>query len=89
MKEDVPQGRVSDTLHVDTGGLVTLTTPNRQATVSVRAVPLPQGETQTQTQNQARTPTLTQSRADLTSGSVSGSELLVGSVVFIEMCKTS
>lgn len=47
VKEEVPQGRVSDTLHVDTGGLVTLTTPNRQATVSVRAVPLPQGKIQT------------------------------------------
>ncbi|XP_037553220.1 elongation factor-like GTPase 1 [Nematolebias whitei] len=42
VKEEVPQGRVSDTLHVDTGGLITLTTPNRQATVSVRAIPLPQ-----------------------------------------------
>ncbi|XP_068457676.1 elongation factor-like GTPase 1 [Clinocottus analis] len=36
------QGRWSDTLHVDSGGLVTLTTPSRLATVSIRAVPLPQ-----------------------------------------------
>uniref|UniRef100_A0A8D3BZY3 Elongation factor-like 1 n=1 Tax=Scophthalmus maximus TaxID=52904 RepID=A0A8D3BZY3_SCOMX len=36
------QGRSSDNLHVDPSGLVTLTTPNRLATVSVRAIPLPQ-----------------------------------------------
>uniref|UniRef100_A0A3B4UIW6 Elongation factor-like 1 n=1 Tax=Seriola dumerili TaxID=41447 RepID=A0A3B4UIW6_SERDU len=36
------QGRSSDTLHVDPSGLVTLTTPNRMATISVRAIPLPQ-----------------------------------------------
>ncbi|KAJ0001586.1 hypothetical protein NQD34_001382 [Periophthalmus magnuspinnatus] len=36
VKEDSPQGRSSDS------GLVTLTTPNRLATVSVRAIPLPQ-----------------------------------------------
>ncbi|XP_070758069.1 elongation factor-like GTPase 1 isoform X1 [Enoplosus armatus] len=36
------QGRSSETLHVDPSGLVTLTTPNRLATVSVRAIPLPQ-----------------------------------------------
>ncbi|XP_064814133.1 elongation factor-like GTPase 1, partial [Oncorhynchus masou masou] len=34
----------SDTLHLDPSGLVTLTTPNRQATVGVRAIPLPEGE---------------------------------------------
>uniref|UniRef100_A0A8C2WDW8 Elongation factor-like 1 n=1 Tax=Cyclopterus lumpus TaxID=8103 RepID=A0A8C2WDW8_CYCLU len=34
--------RSSATLHVDSGGLVTLTTPNRLATVSIRAMPLPQ-----------------------------------------------
>ncbi|XP_074515485.1 elongation factor-like GTPase 1 [Sebastes fasciatus] len=42
VKEEASQGRSSDTLHVDPGGLVTLTTPNRLATVSVRAIPLPQ-----------------------------------------------
>uniref|UniRef100_A0A3Q3BF92 Elongation factor like GTPase 1 n=1 Tax=Kryptolebias marmoratus TaxID=37003 RepID=A0A3Q3BF92_KRYMA len=42
LKEEAPQGRSSSTLQVDPGGLVTLTTPNRQATVSIRAVPLPQ-----------------------------------------------
>ncbi|GAA6229838.1 elongation factor-like GTPase 1 [Lates japonicus] len=42
MKEEASQGRSSDTLHVDPSGLVTLTTPNRLATVSVRAIPLPQ-----------------------------------------------
>nr|XP_046243837.1 elongation factor-like GTPase 1 isoform X2 [Scatophagus argus] len=41
-KEEASQGRLSDTLQVDASGLVTLTTPNRLATVSVRAVPLPQ-----------------------------------------------
>uniref|UniRef100_A0A4W6CXU4 Elongation factor-like 1 n=1 Tax=Lates calcarifer TaxID=8187 RepID=A0A4W6CXU4_LATCA len=45
MKEEASQGRSSDTLHVDPSGLVTLTTPNRLATVSVRAIPLPQGKT--------------------------------------------
>ncbi|XP_042340727.1 elongation factor-like GTPase 1 [Plectropomus leopardus] len=42
VKEEASQGRLSDTLHVDPSGLVTLTTPNRLATVSVRAIPLPQ-----------------------------------------------
>ncbi|XP_029318489.1 elongation factor-like GTPase 1 [Cottoperca gobio] len=42
VKEEASQGRSSDTLHVDPSGLFTLTTPNRLATVSVRAVPLPQ-----------------------------------------------
>uniref|UniRef100_A0A8D0A224 Elongation factor-like 1 n=1 Tax=Sander lucioperca TaxID=283035 RepID=A0A8D0A224_SANLU len=42
VKEEASQGRPSDTLHVDHSGLVTLTTPNRLATVSVRAIPLPQ-----------------------------------------------
>lgn len=41
VKEEASQGRISDTLHVDASGLVTLTTPNRLATVSVRALPLP------------------------------------------------
>uniref|UniRef100_A0A4W6CXI4 Elongation factor-like 1 n=1 Tax=Lates calcarifer TaxID=8187 RepID=A0A4W6CXI4_LATCA len=36
-----PQSHIN-TLHVDPSGLVTLTTPNRLATVSVRAIPLPQ-----------------------------------------------
>uniref|UniRef100_A0A8C6WET9 Elongation factor-like 1 n=1 Tax=Neogobius melanostomus TaxID=47308 RepID=A0A8C6WET9_9GOBI len=42
VKEDSSLGRSSDTLHVDSVGLVTLTTPNRLATVSIRAIPLPQ-----------------------------------------------
>ncbi|XP_028439312.1 elongation factor-like GTPase 1 [Perca flavescens] len=42
VKEEASQGRPSDTVHVDHSGLVTLTTPNRLATVSVRAIPLPQ-----------------------------------------------
>ncbi|XP_054473537.1 elongation factor-like GTPase 1 [Anoplopoma fimbria] len=42
VKEEASQGRSSSTLHVDSAGLVTLTTPNRLATVSVRAIPLPQ-----------------------------------------------
>ncbi|XP_060899710.1 elongation factor-like GTPase 1 isoform X1 [Labrus mixtus] len=41
VKDDASQGRSSTTLHVDTSGLVTLTTPNRLATVSIRAIPLP------------------------------------------------
>uniref|UniRef100_A0A3Q3R5M3 Tr-type G domain-containing protein n=1 Tax=Monopterus albus TaxID=43700 RepID=A0A3Q3R5M3_MONAL len=41
VKEEASQGRSSDTLHVDPSGLVTLTTPNRLGTVSVRAIPLP------------------------------------------------
>ncbi|XP_033962713.1 elongation factor-like GTPase 1 [Pseudochaenichthys georgianus] len=45
VKEEAPQGRSSDTLHVDPSGLVTLTTPNRLASVSVRAAPLPQDVT--------------------------------------------
>ncbi|KAJ3593570.1 hypothetical protein NHX12_005904 [Muraenolepis orangiensis] len=45
VKEDAPQGRLSDTLHVDPGGLVTLTTPNRLATVGVCAIPLPEEAT--------------------------------------------
>ncbi|XP_028999673.1 elongation factor-like GTPase 1 [Betta splendens] len=39
-KDEVP--RSSDTVPVETRGLVTLTTPNRLATVGVRAIPLPQ-----------------------------------------------
>uniref|UniRef100_A0A7N6BYP4 Elongation factor-like 1 n=1 Tax=Anabas testudineus TaxID=64144 RepID=A0A7N6BYP4_ANATE len=42
VKEEASQSRSSDTLHVDSSGLVTLTTPNRLATVSIRAIPLPQ-----------------------------------------------
>ncbi|XP_044044942.1 elongation factor-like GTPase 1 isoform X2 [Siniperca chuatsi] len=42
VKEEASQGHFSDTLHVDPSSLVTLTTPNRLATVSVRAIPLPQ-----------------------------------------------
>lgn len=49
MKEEASQVRSSDTLHVDPAGLVTLTTPNRLSTISVRAIPLPQGEIYTQT----------------------------------------
>ncbi|KAK5916149.1 hypothetical protein CesoFtcFv8_001675 [Champsocephalus esox] len=45
VKEEASQGRSSDTLHVDPSGLVTLTTPNRLASVSVRAAPLPQDVT--------------------------------------------
>uniref|UniRef100_A0A7N6BKJ4 Elongation factor-like 1 n=1 Tax=Anabas testudineus TaxID=64144 RepID=A0A7N6BKJ4_ANATE len=40
--KEASQSRSSDTLHVDSSGLVTLTTPNRLATVSIRAIPLPQ-----------------------------------------------
>ncbi|KAM3877344.1 elongation factor-like GTPase 1 [Diretmus argenteus] len=42
VKEEASQGRSSDTLHGDASGLVTITTPNRLATVGVRAIPLPQ-----------------------------------------------
>lgn len=49
VKEEASQSRLSDTLHVDPSGQVTLTTPNRLATVSVRAIPLPQGKTRTGT----------------------------------------
>uniref|UniRef100_A0A669D195 Elongation factor-like 1 n=1 Tax=Oreochromis niloticus TaxID=8128 RepID=A0A669D195_ORENI len=42
VKEEASQGRSSDTLHLDSSGLVTLTTPNRLATVGIRAIPLPQ-----------------------------------------------
>ncbi|XP_007542396.1 elongation factor-like GTPase 1 isoform X1 [Poecilia formosa] len=42
VKKELPQGRSSDYQHVDPDGLVTLTTPNRLATVCVRAIPLPQ-----------------------------------------------
>uniref|UniRef100_A0A8K9UZL2 Elongation factor-like 1 n=1 Tax=Oncorhynchus mykiss TaxID=8022 RepID=A0A8K9UZL2_ONCMY len=38
----IHQVKESDTLHLDPSGLVTLTTPNRQATVGVRAIPLPE-----------------------------------------------
>lgn len=48
VKEEASQARSSDTLHVDPTGLVTLTTPNRLSTISVRAIPLPQGEPHTQ-----------------------------------------
>ncbi|XP_068176852.1 elongation factor-like GTPase 1 [Antennarius striatus] len=41
VKDEGSQGRLSDTLQVDPNGLVTLTTPNRLATVSIRAIPLP------------------------------------------------
>lgn len=42
VKEEPSQGHSSDSQHVEPDGLVTLTTPNRLATVSVRAIPLPQ-----------------------------------------------
>ncbi|XP_034536573.1 elongation factor-like GTPase 1 [Notolabrus celidotus] len=42
VKEEASQGRLSSALHVDTSGLVTLTTPNRLATICIRAIPLPQ-----------------------------------------------
>ncbi|XP_061526565.1 elongation factor-like GTPase 1 isoform X2 [Phycodurus eques] len=42
VKEEGSHSRSSETLHVDSSGLVTLTTPNKLATVSVRAIPLPQ-----------------------------------------------
>ncbi|XP_077418934.1 elongation factor-like GTPase 1 isoform X1 [Vanacampus margaritifer] len=42
VKEEGSHGRSSETLHVDSSGLVTLTTSNKLATVSVRAIPLPQ-----------------------------------------------
>ncbi|KAM9838070.1 elongation factor-like GTPase 1 [Aulostomus maculatus] len=42
LKEETSQGRSSETLHLDPSGLVTITTPNRLATVSIRAIPLPQ-----------------------------------------------
>ncbi|XP_049573359.1 elongation factor-like GTPase 1 isoform X3 [Syngnathus scovelli] len=42
VKDEVSHGRATETLHVDSSGLVTLTTPNKLATVSVRAIPLPQ-----------------------------------------------
>ncbi|KAL7405987.1 hypothetical protein ABVT39_011453 [Epinephelus coioides] len=42
VKEEASQGRLSDNLRMDPSGMVTLTTPNRLATVSVRAIPLPQ-----------------------------------------------
>nr|XP_057934508.1 elongation factor-like GTPase 1 isoform X2 [Doryrhamphus excisus] len=41
VKEEGSHGFSSETLHVDTSGLVTLITPNKLATVSVRAIPLP------------------------------------------------
>ena len=44
VKEEAPQSRFSDTLHVDPGGLVTITTPNRLATVGVCAISLPAGK---------------------------------------------
>ncbi|XP_072237157.1 elongation factor-like GTPase 1 [Leuresthes tenuis] len=42
VKEESSQGRLSDSIQVDPSGLVTLTTPNRLATVGIRAIPLPQ-----------------------------------------------
>ncbi|XP_067105576.1 elongation factor-like GTPase 1 [Osmerus mordax] len=42
VKEEASHGRYSDTLHLDPSGLVTLTTPNRQATLGVCATPLPE-----------------------------------------------
>uniref|UniRef100_A0A671UE21 Elongation factor-like 1 n=1 Tax=Sparus aurata TaxID=8175 RepID=A0A671UE21_SPAAU len=45
VKEEASQGRTSDSLHVDPSGLVTLIIPNRLATMSVRAIPLPKEAT--------------------------------------------
>ncbi|KAF7650333.1 hypothetical protein LDENG_00127610 [Lucifuga dentata] len=45
VKEEVSQGRLSENLHVDPSGLVTVTTANRVGTVGIRAVPLPQDVT--------------------------------------------
>lgn len=46
VKEEASQS-LSDTVHVDSSGLVTLTTPSRQHTLSVRAFPLPLGKDST------------------------------------------
>lgn len=43
VKEETSQS-LSDTVHLDSNGLVTLTTPSRQHTLSVRASPLPLGK---------------------------------------------
>ncbi|XP_076402434.1 elongation factor-like GTPase 1 [Peromyscus maniculatus bairdii] len=40
------QSKIPEGVHVDSDGLITLTTPNKLATLSVRAVPLPEEVTQ-------------------------------------------
>uniref|UniRef100_A0A3B5A6A1 Elongation factor-like 1 n=1 Tax=Stegastes partitus TaxID=144197 RepID=A0A3B5A6A1_9TELE len=62
------QGRSSDTLHVDPSGLVTLTTPNRLATVCVRAIPLPQEVTRLLESNSEVIRTLEQINMSLREG---------------------
>ncbi|XP_041645818.1 elongation factor-like GTPase 1 [Cheilinus undulatus] len=42
VKDDASQSRLSNTLHVDTSGLITVTTPNGLATICIRAIPLPE-----------------------------------------------
>ncbi|CAG5850143.1 unnamed protein product [Menidia menidia] len=45
VKEESSSGRLSESIQIDSSGLVTLTTPNRLATVGIRAIPLPQDAT--------------------------------------------
>ncbi|XP_008288511.1 elongation factor Tu GTP-binding domain-containing protein 1 [Stegastes partitus] len=68
VKEESSQGRSSDTLHVDPSGLVTLTTPNRLATVCVRAIPLPQEVTRLLESNSEVIRTLEQINMSLREG---------------------
>uniref|UniRef100_A0AAQ5Y8E5 Elongation factor-like 1 n=1 Tax=Amphiprion ocellaris TaxID=80972 RepID=A0AAQ5Y8E5_AMPOC len=68
VKEESSQGRSSDTLLVDPSGLVTLTTPNRLATVCVRAIPLPQEVTQLLESNSEVIRTLEQINMSLREG---------------------
>ncbi|XP_070684565.1 elongation factor-like GTPase 1 [Pempheris klunzingeri] len=68
VKEEASQGRSSDTLHVDPSGLITLTTPNRLATVSVRAMPLPQEVTRLLESNTELIRTLEQANMSLREG---------------------
>lgn len=65
-KED--QSRIPEGIQVDSDGLVTMTTPNKLATLSVRALPLPEEVTRMLEENSDLIRSLEQLTASLTEG---------------------
>ncbi|XP_077450966.1 elongation factor-like GTPase 1 isoform X2 [Stigmatopora argus] len=68
VKDDGSRIRSSETLHVDRSGLVTITTPNKRASVSVRAIPLPHDVTLLLEENSSVIRTLEQVNTSLREG---------------------
>ncbi|XP_077567818.1 elongation factor-like GTPase 1 isoform X3 [Stigmatopora nigra] len=68
VKDDGSRIRYSETLHVNSSGLVTITTPNKRASVSVRAIPLPHDVTLLLEENSSVIQTLEQVNTSLREG---------------------